>query len=98
MATLEEQLRGKEPGAFMRKIPWWLLVILAFLTFIGVLIIVNPEYRTAFNFIVGSLGSIDDLLDGEFLAFIGKGISLTLYVTVVSFVVSIYSRKTFAWS
>ncbi len=90
MATLEEQLRGKEPGAFIRKIPWWLLVILAFLTFIGVLIIVNPEYRTAFDFIVGSLGSIDDLLDGEFLAFIGKGISLTLYVTVVSFVVSIF--------
>lgn len=90
MATLEEQLSGKEPGGIWKKIPWWLLVILAFLTFIGVLIIVNPEYRAAFDFIVGSLGSIDDLLDGEFLAFIGKGISVTLYVTVVSFVISIF--------
>ncbi|GMQ79382.1 MAG: amino acid ABC transporter permease [Anaerolineae bacterium] len=90
MATLEEQLRGKEPGGTWKKIPWWLLIILAFLTFIGVLIIVNPEYRAAFNFIVGNLGSIDDLLDGEFLAFIGKGISVTLYVTVVSFVISIF--------
>ena len=90
MATLEEQLRGKEPGGTWKKIPWWLLAILAFLTFIGVLIIVNPEYRAAFDFIVGSLGSIDDLLTGDFLAFIGRGISLTLYVTVVSFVISIF--------
>jgi polar amino acid transport system permease protein len=90
VATLEEQLRGKEPGGIWKRIPWWLLAIIAFLTFIGVLIIVEPEYRAAFDFIIGSFGSIDDLLDGEFLAFIGKGISVTLYVTVVSFIISIF--------
>jgi polar amino acid transport system permease protein len=89
MATLEEQLGGKDPRDKLRRFPWWLAIILAFLLFMAILIIVNPEYREAFNFIIGEIGSIEDLLDGEILAFIGKGLSVTLYVTIVSFVFSI---------
>jgi polar amino acid transport system permease protein len=55
----------------------------------ALLIIFNPEYNEAFQFIKGSLGSISDLLNGDLLAFIGEGISLTLYITVVAFLLSL---------
>jgi polar amino acid transport system permease protein len=88
MATLEEQLSGKGSRGW-RQFPWWLVAILIFIGMLVSLIIFNEEYRAAFDFIIGQPGSIEDLLDGEILAFIGKGISVTLYVTVVTFVVSI---------
>jgi polar amino acid transport system permease protein len=66
-----------------------LLAILVFLGILASLIIVNEEYRQAFDFIIGQMGTVQDLLNGDMLAFIGKGLSLTLFVTVVTFVVSI---------
>lgn len=90
MATLEEQLGGKDRADSWKQFPWWLVVILIFLAAMAWLIITDEEYKAAFQFIIGGLGTIDDLLNGEFLAFIGKGISLTIYITVVSFVVSIF--------
>lgn len=89
MATLEEQLGGKDRAESFRQFPWWLLLILAFLAWLGFLIITDLEYREAFDFIRGGLGTIEDLLDGEFLAFIGTGISLTLYITFTTFFLSI---------
>ncbi len=89
MATLEEQLGGKDRGDSWKQFPWWLVVILFFLAAMGWLIITNEEYNAAFQFIKGSLGTIEDLLNGEILAFVGKGISVTLYVTFVSFIISI---------
>lgn len=89
MATLEEQLSDKDRRDAWRQFPWWLVAIVVFLAFMAVLIITNEEYNAAFQFIVGELGSIDDLLSGDFLAFIGKGISVTIYITIVSFIISI---------
>ena len=89
MATLEEQLGGKDRADSWKQFPWWLVIIVIFLVIMALLIITNEEYNAAFQFIIGSLGSIEDLLNGEILAFIGKGISVTLYVTFVSFVISI---------
>jgi len=89
MATLEEQLGGKDRNDIWKQFPWWLVVIVAFLALMAFLIITNEEYNAAFQFIIGELGSVEDLLNGEFLAFIGKGLSVTLYVTFVSFVISI---------
>jgi polar amino acid transport system permease protein len=89
MATLEEQLGGKDRGGAFKQFPWWLLAIIAFLVLMALLIIFNPEYNEAFQFIKGSLGSISDLLNGDLLAFIGEGISLTLYITVVAFLLSL---------
>jgi len=89
MATLEEQLGGKDRGDAFKQFPWWLLAIIAFLVLMALLIIFNPNYREAFDFIKGSLGSIEDLLDGQLLAFIGTGISMTLYITIVSFLLSL---------
>lgn len=89
MSTLEEQLGGKDRSELYKQFPWWLVAIVAFLAFMAFLIITNEEYNQAFQFIKGGLGTIEDLLNGEILAFIGKGISVTLYVTFVSFIISI---------
>ncbi|KPK10178.1 MAG: hypothetical protein AMJ56_08750 [Anaerolineae bacterium SG8_19] len=89
MSTLEEQLGGKDRADVFKQFPWWLLVILAFLALMAYLIITNEEYNAAFQFIIGELGTVEDLLNGEFLAFIGKGISVTIYVTFVSFIISV---------
>lgn len=89
MATLEEQLSDKDRAEIWRQFPWWLVAIVVFLIFIAVLIITNEEYNAAFQFIVGEIGTVEDLLNGEFLAFIGKGISVTIFITFVSFVISI---------
>lgn len=89
MATLEEELAGKKRGDFWRRLHWWLVIIVAFLILMATLIVVNPEFNDAFDFIIGEMGSLEDLLNGEVLAFVGKGLSLTLYVTLVSFGFSI---------
>lgn len=89
MATLEEQLGGKDRGDAFKQFPWWLVAIIAFLVLMAVLIIVNPEYNQAFQFIKGSAGSFVDLFDGEIVAFVGTGISMTLYITIVSFLISL---------
>jgi polar amino acid transport system permease protein len=89
MATLEEQLGGKDRAESFRQFPWWLLIILAFLAWLGFLIITDIEYREAFDFIKGGLGTLEDLLNGEFLVFIGTGISLTLFITFTTFFLSI---------
>lgn len=89
MATLEEQLGGKDRAENFRQFPWWLLLILAFLAWLGFLIVTDMEYRAAFDFIKGEVGTLEDLLNGEILAFIGKGISLTLYITFTTFFLSI---------
>jgi polar amino acid transport system permease protein len=88
MATLEEQLAGKDRGDGFRRFPWWLVIIIAFLLLMAVVVTVSPEFNQAFQFIKGSLGSIDDLLNRDLLAFVGTGITLTLYITLMSFLSS----------
>lgn len=89
MATLEEELSGKNRQGIWRQFPWWLVAILIFLVLLLFLIITNDEYGSAFKFVIGSPGSFSSLLEGEFLEVIGRGISLTLFITVTSFIVSI---------
>jgi polar amino acid transport system permease protein len=89
MATLEEQLGGKDRGDAFKQFPWWLVAIIAFLVIMALVIIFNPFYRNAFLFIKGSPGSFEDIADGGMLAFVGTGITLTLYITVVSFLLSL---------
>lgn len=89
MATLEEQLGGKDRGDAFKQFPWWLVLIVAFLVIMGLVIIFNTDYRAAFQFIKGSPGSFEDLAEGGILGFVGTGITLTLYITVVSFLISL---------
>ena len=89
MATLEEELSGKNRQGIWRQFPWWLVAILIFLVLLLFLIITNDEYGSAFNFVIGSPGRFDSLLEGELLEVVGRGLSLTLFITVTSFFISI---------
>jgi polar amino acid transport system permease protein len=89
MATLEEQLGGKDRGDSFRQFPWWLILVITFIVVMALVIIFNPTFNDAFQFIKGSPGTLDDLLSRELLEFVGQGISLTLYITVVSFLLSL---------
>jgi polar amino acid transport system permease protein len=53
-------------------------------------IIVNTDFQAAFQFIKGAPGAFGDLGEGNLLEFVGTGISLTLYITVVSFLFSLF--------
>lgn len=89
MSTLEEQLGGKDRRDVWRQFPWWLVIIVSFLIYLLFQTIFNEEYTAAFNFIKGEVGSLEFLLEGEFLDTIGKGISLTLFITLATFLISI---------
>lgn len=89
MATIEQQARGQRANNFdWRAFPWWLVIIFGFLLLMGYALIVEEEYNRAFEFIKGGLGSFSNLLQGEVMQFIGQGISLTIYTTLVAFLVA----------
>lgn len=89
MATLEEQLGGKDRGDAFRQFPWWLIAIIGALAVLVLVIVLVPSFNEAFQFIKGGVGTIGDLFSGELLEFVGTGISLTLYITIVSFLISL---------
>ena len=85
----------------LRQFPWWLMAILLFLVAMGYLLFAPPapnpdnpeeigtnEYNQAFGFIKGELGDAAALAEGDWTAFIGKGISVTVYTTLMGFIVA----------
>jgi len=68
-----------------RKLPWWLVAIIGFLFLMAYLIITDENYNEAFIFIKGGLGTWEDLIDRDFAAFIGKGVSVTIFTTLTAF-------------
>ena len=68
-----------------KKFPWWLVAIIGFLFFMAFLIITDENYNEAFLFIKGKPGSWEDLIDRDFAAFIGKGVSVTVFTTLIAF-------------
>jgi polar amino acid transport system permease protein len=72
-----------------RGFPWWLVTIIGFLIFMLVLLLTNAEYRRAFDFIRGEVGQLDALLGGDWEEFVGQGISITIYTTLVAFAVAL---------
>ncbi|MCA9933911.1 MAG: ABC transporter permease subunit, partial [Anaerolineales bacterium] len=84
MTALEEKTNKKAPGgSAWREFPWWLVAIIIFLITMGILIATQPEFKRAFLFIKGGFGSLEDFPD--VVALIGKGISVTVYTTLVGF-------------
>ncbi len=69
----------------VRGFPWWLVAIIGFLVLMFVLIMTNPDYNRAFNFMKGSFGGLQGLQDGGMAGFIGTGIAITIYTTLVAF-------------
>jgi polar amino acid transport system permease protein len=72
-----------------RGFPWWLVVIIGFLLLMLLLIMTNPDYNQAFNFIKGSFGGIEGFQTGGMAGFIGTGIAITIYTTLVAFAIAL---------
>lgn len=90
MAVDSERMNtGESSSDRLQGFPWWLVVIIGFLVLMFVLILTNEDYNRAFNFIRGGLGSLDDLLSGDLAAFIGTGITVTIYTTLVAFAIAL---------
>ena len=73
----------------VRGFPWWLVAIIGFLLLMLLLIITNPDYNRAFNFIKGSFGGIEGFQTGGFAGFIGTGITITIYTTLIAFAIAL---------
>ena len=69
--------------------PWWLVAIIGFLALMLLLILTNEDYGRAFNFIRGRFGGISGLTDGGWESFIGTGIAVTIYTTLVAFALAL---------
>ncbi len=90
MAVDSERLdTGESNLEKLQGFPWWLVIIIGFLVLMFILILTNEDYNRAYNFIRGGLGSLDDLLSGDLAAFIGTGITVTIYTTLVAFAIAL---------
>ncbi len=90
MAVDSERLNtGESNLEKIQGFPWWLVIIIGFLVLMFILILTNEDYNRAYNFIRGGLGSLDDLLSGDMAAFIGTGITVTIYTTLVAFAIAL---------
>lgn len=75
-----------DPNSFsLNRSPWWLLIILTFLGFMGYLVFTGEEYRAAFDFIWGGLGSFENFETAGLEGIVGRGITMTVYITLVGF-------------
>jgi polar amino acid transport system permease protein len=91
MAVDAERVSRQQERRFtVRSFPWWLVAIVGFLGLMLALIITNPDYNRAFHFIRGGLGEFSALLSGDLAAFIGTGITVTIYTTLVAFAVALF--------
>lgn len=69
--------------------PWWLVAIIGFLALMLLLILTNEDYGRAFNFIRGRFGGLSGLREGGWESFVGTGIAVTIYTTLVAFAVAL---------
>ena len=69
--------------------PWWLVAIISFLGLMLLLILTNEDYGRAFDFIRGRFGGLSGLSEGGWEAFIGTGIAVTVYTTLMAFALAL---------
>jgi len=84
-----QMIKDQEARFQWKGFPWWLVAIIGFLGLMLLLILTNEDYNRAFNFIRGGFGGIEKLGDGGWEAFIGAGITLTIYTTLVAFAIAL---------
>lgn len=80
-----DALRKEESRYDFRGFPWWLIAIIGFLALMFLLILTDSDYNRAFNFIRGGFGGLEGFQDGGLAGFVGTGITLTIYITLVAF-------------
>ncbi|MEZ4708648.1 MAG: amino acid ABC transporter permease [Caldilineaceae bacterium] len=68
-----------------REFPWWLAAIILFLVVMAILVFTGEEYRNAFVFIWGAPGDVTAFGQGGIEAVVGKGITMTVYITLAAF-------------
>ncbi len=100
MAATEYTSIKKDSNDVWRHFPWWLVVIIGFLLLMGYLLFsappINPEtgepgtneYNAAFEFIIGGFGDPEKLSQVSVTSLVGKGITVTLYTTLVAFFIA----------
>jgi len=69
--------------------PWWLVIIIGFLLLMLLLIMTDSDYNRAFDFIRGRFGGFQGLQAGGWAGFVGTGIAVTIYTTLVAFAISL---------
>ncbi|MEM7539043.1 MAG: amino acid ABC transporter permease [Chloroflexota bacterium] len=90
-----------DSGWNWRDFPWWLVSILALVGLMGFLIFAAPpvdpedpsklldnEFNEAFNFIRGGMGDVEALAEGDIIGFVGKGVTVTIFTTLVAFIIA----------
>lgn len=76
---------GQTGGGRWQQFPWWLVAILLFLVMMAILVFTGEEYRNAFVFIWGGPGDVGAISQGGIEAVVGKGITMTVYITLAAF-------------
>ncbi len=84
-----QMIKDQEARFQWKGFPWWLVAIIGFLGLMLLLILTNKDYNRAFNFIRGGFGGLEKLGDGGWEGFIGTGITLTIYTTLVAFAIAL---------
>jgi len=84
-----QMIKDQEARFRWKGFPWWLVAIIGFLGLMLLLILTNEDYNRAFNFIRGGFGGVEGLSDGGWEGFIGTGITLTIYTTLVAFAIAL---------
>ncbi len=84
-----QTIKDQEARFQWKGFPWWLVAIIGFLGLMLLLILTNKDYNRAFNFIRGGFGGLEKLGDGGWEGFIGTGITLTIYTTLVAFAIAL---------
>ncbi len=87
--AIEEPRTASVGSSSWQHFPWWLLAIILFLIYMAFLVFTGEEYRQAFDFIWGGPGDLEAFSDRGFEALIGRGITMTLYITLVGFIVAL---------
>ena len=77
--------QNKTGSTAVQDFPWWLLAIVTFLLAMAYFIYSSEEYYQAFEFIWGSPGTLEGYSNKGLEGLVGKGIMMTLYITLVSF-------------
>lgn len=86
---INDPINTSSSNASFQQFPWWLLVIIIFLGYMAYSVFTGEEFRQAFDFIWGNPGNLEALESRGFEGLIGRGITMTLYITLVGFLAAL---------